>query len=118
MKCDIWSLGVILYYMVTKTYPIKAKNTKKLMSKIATKERIGDKKWNDQNINKQTKHLIKQMLQVNPDRRFGIRQVLKHPFFVEPNSEFEEEEDEEEDKEEGEDEEEDGNDMTMIDEDD
>lgn len=71
---DIWSLGVMLYHMTCLEYPFKAKSTGELISRI-----LDQKPKSIPNIySKHLQHIIKGLLQKNPESRPSLNQVLKH----------------------------------------
>jgi serine/threonine protein kinase len=71
-KCsDIWSLGIILYFLLTKKYPFMHKNIKVLF-KLITK---GD--FSLDGLNSKYSNLLKDMLNINPLDRPKIDQIIK-----------------------------------------
>ena len=72
-KVDIWALGVLLYRMITGTYPFKAKKDRELYRKIS----VG--KYDEQVIpDPRIRDLISKMLVVKPGERLSILGVLQH----------------------------------------
>ncbi|KAA6376836.1 MAG: hypothetical protein EZS28_027638 [Streblomastix strix] len=77
-KVDMWSAGVVLYQLVSKEYPIKAKSIYELLKKM--KERRierpeivkNDILWD----------LISNLLSFDPNNRLSAEQALQHPFFT------------------------------------
>ena len=73
--CDIWSIGVLLYYMATGTLPFQSNNIHKLYNKILS----GYVPFNTE-INFELRDLISKMLQVNPAQRITIDGIFNHPW--------------------------------------
>ena len=73
--CDIWSAGVTLYYMLGGVQPFKANSILELEKIIMSGEY---KELED--VSKEANKLIKGMLQVNPKKRFGVDDILGHPW--------------------------------------
>ena len=73
--CDIWSAGVTLYYMLGGSQPFKANSIKELENNILK----GDFKPLEE-VSFEVNDLIKGMLTVNPKKRFGIDDILNHPW--------------------------------------
>ena len=68
-KSDIWSLGIIIYYMIFNEYPYNEFN------EIESNKKI--KKFG----NKYIDHLLKKMLIMDINKRITWKEYFKHPFF-------------------------------------
>ena len=76
-KCDIWSLGITIYYLHTKDLPYKGKCEAKILKDIkklglSVLDKIKDKNLND---------LLSKMLIYEPDERISWDDYFNHPFF-------------------------------------
>ena len=79
-SCDIWSAGVTLYYMIAGTQPFKANKIEDL------KEIILKGKYEPiQDASEEVNDLINGMLQLNPEKRLTIEEILKHPWLKKVN---------------------------------
>ena len=79
-KSDLWSLGIILYYLCFQEFPFKGKNEFSLLQNI--KSNINNiKKVNDNKLNA----LIKKMLIINPDERIAFNEYYNDSFFQNNN---------------------------------
>ena len=79
-KCDIWSCGVILYVLLSGTYPFNGKNEHEITKKILN----GDFEFNSplfNDVSSEAKDLIKKCLTYDRNERISAINALKHPFF-------------------------------------
>ena len=80
---DIWSLGVLLYtFLIGKPPFNKNDDPNKL------KEAIKKGEYSTNNIQEPVANLIKQMLQVNPNKRITLDKILDHEWFETPPKHF------------------------------
>lgn len=71
---DIWSCGIILFALLTGHLPFDDENIRKLLLKVQNGKFVmpNELSW-------EAKDLISRMLQVNPNERIAIEQILTHP---------------------------------------
>ena len=72
-KSDIWSLGIIIYYMLFKEYPYNSKNEYQIIKESNKQLKSID--------NKELDDLIKKMLVININERISWEEYFQHPFF-------------------------------------
>jgi len=79
-SCDIWSLGVILFVLLSGFLPFFGETQEELFDKILTGSySFSNKVWDD--ISPAAKDLITQMLTLNEEDRPTAQQCLEHPWF-------------------------------------
>ena len=78
--CDIWSIGVILYVLLSGYLPFYGNTQEELFDKILTASfSFNNKCWDD--ISDQAKDLVSKMLTLRPEDRPSAEECLKHPWF-------------------------------------
>ena len=76
---DMWSVGVITYILLSGSPPFAAHNTTSKLQKIIRCDyHFSHQIW--KKISNPAKHLITQLLVLDPQKRFSCADVLKHPW--------------------------------------
>ena len=87
LSVDIWSAGIVLFYMLCGHFPFDDVSNDKLYKKII-KGKFEIPKF----LSKNAKDLINKILVVNPKKRINLKDIKKHPWivnFLENNKNFE-----------------------------
>ena len=87
LSVDIWSAGIVLFYMLCGHFPFNDVSNDKLYKKII-KGKFEIPKF----VSKNAKDLINKILVVNPKKRINLKDIKKHPWivnFLEKNKNFE-----------------------------
>ena len=78
-KCDLWSIGIIIYQLYFKEYPYKGNTQVAIYKQI---EKLG-KKVLKKTKNEKLDNLIKALLIRETEKRIDYEEYFNHPFFKE-----------------------------------
>lgn len=84
-KCDLWSCGVIMYFLLVGFPPFFAMSDTEVFEQILS----GDYSFafaEFENVSESAKDLIKKLLEINPKKRLSAKEALEHEFFEEISS--------------------------------
>ncbi|KAJ2158021.1 hypothetical protein GGF46_004073, partial [Coemansia sp. RSA 552] len=74
-EVDIWSMGVILYFMLCGRTPFEGESIKVIYDKISR-----GKYTIPQSLDKDAQNLLQRMLTVDPKRRITMKNIIDHPW--------------------------------------
>ncbi len=79
-KCDVWSIGIIMYILLCGYPPFNGDNDNEILNKIKVGKFVFPaEEW--ANVSEEAKDLISCMLRFNPAERLSAAQCLVHPWF-------------------------------------
>ena len=78
-KCDLWSIGVILYIMLSGRPPFKGNNDREILKKVMVgKYTLDGELWSKRS--ESVKSMIQALLEKDPLKRLSAKQALDHPW--------------------------------------
>eukprot|EP00758_Cryptobia_borreli_P002531 Tbor_TRINITY_DN3101_c0_g1::TRINITY_DN3101_c0_g1_i1::g.14750::m.14750/K04515/CAMK2; calcium/calmodulin-dependent protein kinase (CaM kinase) II len=80
-KCDIWSLGIITFILLSGKMPFQDRNFKKVFQRIIKNQwAFSGEIWDS--VSYEAKSFIKEMLTLDPKKRPTAAEALRHPWFA------------------------------------
>ena len=76
-KCDLWSLGIIIYQLYFKVSPYRGETEVALLKQIKNAKQKFFKKTDDPKLD----DLIRKLLIADPSKRLSWKDYFEHPFF-------------------------------------
>ena len=76
-RADLWSVGTILYHMMTNGPPFKADSIKKLQQKLVNRPKL----HYPHRYSEELQAMAESLLKVDPDARITFAQFFGHPLF-------------------------------------
>lgn len=80
-KCDSFSLGSMLFNLVTGRYLFNGENKDELLKKNLVCDMTNAKVFIKSAVSEKLGDLIVNLLEPNPEKRLSVREALGHPFF-------------------------------------
>lgn len=81
-RCDLWSIGVILYILLSGIPPFNGRNDQEILQKVSMGHfSFSHSHWD--NISEKAKDLISQLLKFKPEDRITAQEALNHPWLKE-----------------------------------
>ena len=80
LECDIWSLGVVMFLLLSGEQPFEGPNIKEIMRKITSGElKFSPSAWAA--VSPLAKDLVSRILTVDPQKRITLKDALNHSWF-------------------------------------
>lgn len=80
-KVDIWSIGIIMYVLMTGKPPFNAQSKNELFEKIKNQDLPLPKSRNKNHFSENSVDLLSKLTNKNPKERYSANDALKHPWF-------------------------------------
>ena len=81
-KCDMWSVGVIVYMMLSGAPPFSGSEDSDVMAAVMRGEYQFAPVARWQGVSQEAKDFISRLLVLNPSERFGTSNALTHPWIL------------------------------------
>lgn len=84
-ECDMWSMGIITYFLLTQTMPFNGSTSDEIFAAIVT-GKFYYPQWTATGLCEEAKDFINRLLIGDPRRRMSAKQALRHPWFMRRNN--------------------------------
>jgi len=81
-RCDLWSLGIMYYKLVTGVFPFRSRGAKSIVREITDEAFVGFDVPDDVKVSMSLKHFVKNHLVRDPNNRFSAVEAMNHPFLL------------------------------------
>ena len=82
LKCDLWSLGVIIYLLYFRVFPY---NSEKSEFQLINEIKNYGQKFFKKSDNKDFDDLVRKLLTADPNKRISWEEYFNHPFIINKN---------------------------------
>lgn len=76
-ECDLWSIGVIVFFLLTQEMPFDGQSSDKIFQQIVSGI-FYFPQWTATGLTERAKHFIDHLLLVDPKRRMTAKEALSH----------------------------------------
>jgi calcium-dependent protein kinase len=79
-KCDIWSIGVIAFMLLSGKAPFYGRNNDEIFAMAKVPVVFPDKEWSNDKISQESRHFVEYLLTLSESKRPDAEKALAHPF--------------------------------------
>jgi len=80
-ECDLWSVGVITYFLLTNQMPFNADSDGDVFNKILCGQ-YSFPKWAEGSVSEEARDFVSKLIVIDPQERFTAKQALNHPWIM------------------------------------
>ncbi len=80
-ECDLWSVGVITYFLLTNQMPFNADSDGDVFKKILCGQ-YAFPKWARESVSKEAQDFVSKLIVIDPQERYTAKQALCHPWIM------------------------------------